>query len=75
MIKGIKHWKTTVPIQQKIKILNLKIKNHTNVLAQYVHTDQALCACMCFTFYASLRTKGHLKKCGFILREECKVKI
>lgn len=43
MIKGIKHWKTTVPIQQKITIiLNLKIKNHTHLLAQYVHTDQAV---------------------------------
>lgn len=75
MIKGIKHWKTTVPIQQKIKIFELKIKNHTNILPRYVHTDQVLCVCMCFTFYASLRTKGRLKKCGFILREECKVKI
>jgi hypothetical protein len=72
MIKRIKHWKTTVPIQQKIKIvLNLKIKkSYTLTCTLCAHRSDSVCA-----VYASLRIKVHLKKYGFTLREECKLKI
>jgi len=73
MIKGIKLWKTTVPIQQKIKIvLNLKIKkSHTLTSTICTHRSGSVCMCvlylcMCVLYFLCFpKNKRTFKKVWF----------